>query len=115
MCAPHYEIALAAQAREETLLCKQQKQLLERKIIRRCWVQDIKLSCNKELGMCTFQKIDRPRLLHAEEVAKCQRMWDLNIELEGFKAGHAFLSGKDRIFSADREKSEKLFKCAGSF
>lgn len=65
--------------------------------------------------MCTFQKIDCPRLLHAEEIAKCQHMWDMRMELEGFEVSHAFLSGKDRMCFADRKKSEKLCKCGGSF
>lgn len=65
--------------------------------------------------MWTFQRTGCPRLLHAEEVAKFLYIWNMGMELEGFKVSRAFLSGKDRMCFADRKRFEECCKCGGSF
>lgn len=64
--------------------------------------------------MCSFQRTDCPKLLHADGVAKCQYIWDLRKELEALKVSYTFLSGKDRVCFVDRKKTEKNFVNVGT-
>lgn len=42
--------------------------------------------------MCAFQRTDCAGLLHAEEVAKCQYMQDVRMEMDGFKVNVTVLA-----------------------